>query len=180
MNNIDIIPELHKSLITGCIDCSAKSLEEYQPKLLLNSRESKVLSNIITELKKCDEFFFSVAFVTNSGVAVLIETLKELKKKGVNGKIIVSEYQYFTEPRALERLIGLRNLDIRIISEEQHLHSKGYILRSNKTISLIVGSSNLTQDALCKNQEWNLKVTTSSQGSLIVNTFEEEHFQMEQ
>jgi HKD family nuclease len=125
LNNIDVISELHKSLITGCIDGSAKSLEEYQPKLLLNSPESKVLSNIITELKKCDEFFFSVAFVTNSGVAVLIETLKELEKKGVNGKIIVSEYQYFTEPRALERLLGLKNLDIRIISEEQHLHSKG-------------------------------------------------------
>ncbi len=173
MNNIDVIPELHKSLITGCIDGSSKSLEEYQPKLLLNSPESKVLSNIITELKKCDEFFFSVAFVTNSGVAVLIETLKELEKKEVRGKIIVSEYQYFTEPRALERLIGLKNLDIRIISEEQHLHSKGYILRNNKTISLIVGSSNLTQDALCKNQEWNIKITTSSHGSLIVDTFEE-------
>ncbi len=173
MNNIDVIPELQKSLITGCIDGSAKSIEEYQPKLLLNSPESKVLSNIITELKKCDEFFFSVAFVTNSGVAVLIETLKELEKKDIHGKIIVSEYQYFTEPRALERLIGLKNLDIRIISEEQHLHSKGYILRNNKTISLIVGSSNLTQDALCKNQEWNLKVTTSSLGSLIVDTFEE-------
>jgi superfamily II DNA or RNA helicase/HKD family nuclease len=170
---MDVIPELQKSLITGCIDGSAKSLEEYQPKLLLNGPESKVLSNIITELKKCDEFFFSVAFVTNSGVAVLVETLKELEKKGVHGKIIVSEYQYFTEPRALERLIGLKNLDIRIISEEQHLHSKGYILRNNKTISLIVGSSNLTQDALCKNQEWNLKVSTSSYGSLIVGTFEE-------
>jgi superfamily II DNA or RNA helicase/HKD family nuclease len=173
LNNIDIIPELQKSLITGCIDGSTKSLEEYQPKLLLNSPESKVLSNIITELKKCDEFFFSVAFVTNSGVAVLIETLKELEKNDIRGKIIVSEYQYFTEPRALERLIGLKNLDIRIISEEQHLHSKGYILRNDKTISLIVGSSNLTQDALCKNQEWNLKVTTSSHGSLIVDTFEE-------
>ena len=173
MNNADVIPELQKSLITGCIDCSAKSLEEYQPKLLLNSPQSKVLSNIITELKKCDEFFFSVAFVTNGGVAVLIETLKELEKKGVQGKIIVSEYQYFTEPHALERLISFKNLDVRIISEEQHLHSKGYILRNNKTISIIVGSSNLTQDALCKNQEWNLQITTSSNGSLIMDTFEE-------
>jgi superfamily II DNA or RNA helicase/HKD family nuclease len=173
LNNIDIIPELQRSLITGCIDGSAKSLAEYQPKLLLNGPESKVLSSIITELKKCEEFFFSVAFVTNGGVAVLIETLKELEKKGVSGKIIVSEYQYFTEPRALERLIGLKNLDIRIISEEQHLHSKGYILKNNKTITLIVGSSNLTQEALCKNQEWNIKITTSSSGSLIVDTFEE-------
>ncbi len=116
---------------------------------------------------------FSVAFVTNGGVAVLIETLKELERKGVHGKIIVSEYQYFTEPLALERLIGLKNLDVRIISEAQHLHSKGYILRNNKTISLIIGSSNLTQDALCKNQEWNLQITTSSHGSLIMDTFEE-------
>lgn len=173
MNRNGLHREICKSLITGCIDHSAKSLAEYQPKLLLNSKESKVLSNIIMELKKCDEFFFSVAFVTNSGVASLIETLKELEKKGVQGKIIVSEYQYFTEPRALERLISLKNLDIRIISQEQHLHSKGYILRKDKTISLIIGSSNLTADALSKNQEWNLKVTTSSKGSLIVDTFEE-------
>jgi len=173
LNRNGLHREICKSLITGCIDHSAKSLAEYQPKLLLNSKESKVLSNIIMELKKCDEFFFSVAFVTNSGVASLIETLKELEKKEVQGKIIVSEYQYFTEPRALERLIGLKNLDIRIISQEQHLHSKGYILRKDKTISLIIGSSNLTADALCKNQEWNLKVTTSSKGSLIVDTFEE-------
>jgi HKD family nuclease len=169
LNNLDVISEIQKSLITGFIDGSAKSLEEYQPKLLLNSPESKIL----TELKNCDEFFFSIAFVTNSGVAVLIETLKELEKKGVPGKVIVSEYQYFTEPRALERLIGLKNLDIRIISEGQHLHSKGYIFRHNKTISLIVGSSNLTQDALCKNQEWNIKISTSLQGSLIIDTFEE-------
>ncbi len=172
-SNIDVIHELQKSLFTGCIDGSANSLEEYQPKLLLNSPESKVLSNIITELRKCDEFFFSVAFVTNSGVATLIQTLKELEKKGVRGKIVVSEYQYFTEPRALERLLGLKNLDIRVISEEQHLHSKGYVLRNDKTISLIVGSSNLTQEALCKNQEWNIKITTLTHGSLIVDTFKE-------
>lgn len=173
MNIIDIIPELQKSLITGCIDCSAKSFEEYQPKLLLNSPESKVLSNIITELNKCDEFFFSVAFVTNSGVAVLIETLKELERREVKGTIIVSEYQYFTQPRALERLIAFKNLQVKIISAEHHLHSKGYILKNKKTISLIIGSSNLTQEALCKNQEWNIKITTSSQGSLIVDTFKE-------
>ncbi len=173
MNTIDIIPELQKSLITGCIDCSTKSFDEYQPKLLLNGPESKVLSNIITELNKCDEFFFSVAFVTNSGVAILIETLKDLEKRGVRGTIIASEYQYFTEPRALKRLISLRNLDVKIISEEQHLHSKGYILRNNKAISLIIGSSNLTQEALCKNQEWNIKITTSAQGLLIKETFKE-------
>jgi superfamily II DNA or RNA helicase/HKD family nuclease len=173
LNNIDIIPELQKSLITGCIDCSAKSLEEYQPKLLLNSSETKVLSSLVAELKKCEEFFFSVAFVTNGGVAVLIETLKELEQREVHGRIIVSEYQYFTEPRALERLIGFKNLEVLIISEEQHLHSKAYILRNSRTISLIIGSSNLTAEALCKNQEWNLKVTASSQGSLILDTFEE-------
>ena len=32
MNNIDVIPELQKSLITGCIDGSTKSLEEQTKK----------------------------------------------------------------------------------------------------------------------------------------------------
>jgi HKD family nuclease len=74
MNNLDILPEIEKSLYTGHIDGSFRSLEEYTPKLLLNSRNlgTKVLTSIKAELEKCDEFFFSVAFVTNSGVAVLI------------------------------------------------------------------------------------------------------------
>ena len=53
--------------------------------MLLNDKVSglKVLSTIDSELNKCDEFWFSVAFLTTSGVATLINTLVELQNKNV-------------------------------------------------------------------------------------------------
>jgi HKD family nuclease len=127
---------------------------------------------LINELHKCDSFFFSVAFITNSGVAALINVLKELELKGIKGKIIASQYQNFTEPKALQRLTQFKNIELRIVTEG-NFHAKGYIFKKDDTYSLIVGSSNLTQNALSMNKEWNLKVSSSDSGALIINTLQE-------
>lgn len=162
------------SLHTGFIDGGISSLEEYQPRLLINDskRGRKVLTCLIEELRKCEEFFFSVAFITNSGVATLINTLQELEAKGIKGKIVASQYQNFTEPEALRRLSLFRNIKLKIVTEG-NFHAKGYIFKKAETYSLIVGSSNLTQNALSMNKEWNIKVSTSEVGSLIINTLHE-------
>ena len=95
------------SLLTGFIDKSLESDALYQPELLVNRKipRKKVLSTIIKELESCETFFISVAFVTTSGVAALINTFKILDNKGVNGKILVSQYLNFTQPEALKRLL---------------------------------------------------------------------------
>lgn len=163
--------QLARSLNTGFIDFNEMSLLDYRPQLLLNDSKKgkKVLTNILQELNNCHEFFFSVAFVTNSGVAALINVLKELEIKGVKGKIVASQYQNFTEPKALERLIALKNLEVRIVVEN-NFHAKGYIFNKNDIYSLIVGSSNLTQNALSYNIEWNIKLTSLQNGSLLTET----------
>lgn len=78
---------LRDGLVKGFIDGNMPALANYRPRLLVNDNEKgeKVLTSIITELSDCDEFLFSVAFVTKSGVTSLIETLKELDEKGVKG-----------------------------------------------------------------------------------------------
>ena len=83
---------LEQALRTGFIDHQFISLQKYRPQLLLNNHKQgeKVLTSLIQELKTCEAFYFSVAFITTSGVAVLIETLKELEGKGIKGKIIAS------------------------------------------------------------------------------------------
>lgn len=166
--------ELAKSLYTGYIDSKSDSLESYRPMLLVNNSKSgrKILTSIINELKKCDEFYFSVAFITNSGVAALINVLKELESKGIRGKILASQYQNFTEPRALKRLIELKNIDVRIVTDS-NFHAKGYIFKRNDIYTLIVGSSNLTQNALSYNQEWNLKVSSLENGEILNQTTKE-------
>lgn len=171
---MDLRASMSNSLYTGFIDGNTVSLEEYQPRLLINDskRGRKVLTCLIDELRKCEEFFFSVAFITNSGVAVLINTLKDLEEKGIKGKILASQYQNFTEPKALKRLATLKNIELKIVTEG-NFHAKGYIFKKGETYSLIVGSSNMTQNALCMNKEWNIKVSSSETGSLILNTLEE-------
>ena len=160
--------DLETALYAGYIDGTAAAKEQYMPKLLTNDAktQTKVLTSIISELESCDEFLFSVAFVTNSGVECLIDTLIKLKNKGIKGKILASQYQNFTEPRALKRLIGFDNIEVRI-QTENNFHAKGYLFRHGTGHTLIIGSSNLTQNALCENNEWNLRVSSFEKGSIV-------------
>ena len=64
---------LAKSIETGFIDLQVHSDKAYHPEILTNDpvKHQKVLTTIIRELEQCDEFWFSVAFITTSGVATL-------------------------------------------------------------------------------------------------------------
>ncbi|NDL68258.1 DUF3427 domain-containing protein [Anaerotalea alkaliphila] len=166
--------EIVRSIYSGFVDHQGVSLEAYRPKLLVNDHEKgqKVLTSIINELNGCDAFFFSVAFITQSGVTVLLNTLKELEERGIQGKILASQYLNFTNPEALRRLLQFKNVELRMVVDG-NLHAKGYIFRKAETYSLVVGSSNLTQEALGYNKEWNVKVSSMGQGSLIQDTLQE-------
>jgi superfamily II DNA or RNA helicase/HKD family nuclease len=162
------------SLKTGFIDQSFISKKEYLPELLINDSYNgkKVLKTISRELKNCDEFWFSVAFVTKSGVSTLINLFKELEKRRVNGKILVSQYQNFTQPEALKSLLNFKNIDLKI-AVDGDFHAKGYLFKKNNSYNLIIGSSNLTANALCSNKEWNLKVSATEDSKLIIDSVKE-------
>ena len=82
----------------------------YKPELLTNNylKGQKVLSAIERELTSCDEFSISVAFITESGIVSLLQTLKELEERGVRGRILTTDYLCFSEPRALDKLGTLK------------------------------------------------------------------------
>ena len=126
----------------------------------------KVLSSILHELENCSRFYISVAFITTSGVATIINTLKELEYKEIKGEIIVSQYLNFTQPEALKRLLQFNNIDLRIATTG-NAHSKGYIFKNNEHYNLIVGSSNLTAQALSVNKEWNIKISALEQSGIV-------------
>ncbi|MDS1002025.1 DEAD/DEAH box helicase [Clostridium sporogenes] len=163
-----------KASETGLVNKLIDSNLALTPKLVVNdySKGSKVLSEIISELNKCEEFFISVAFITNSGILPLLETLKFLNKKGIKGKILTTDYLNFSEPKALKKLLEFPNIEIKLYSKE-NFHTKGYIFRYKDHYKLIVGSSNLTQTALTKNKEWNLKVSSLEEGSLTEGVISE-------
>lgn len=173
---MDFLDRLSESFRTGFIDHRITSTREFRPELVTNDKKAgkKVLTTILRELELCDEFWFSIAFVTTSGVAALINTFVELERRGVKGKILASQYLNFTHPEALRRIRQFSNIELKI-DVLNRSHSKGYLFRRGEAFTLLVGSSNLTQAALSVNKEWNLKVSATSEGEIVKSVLAEYH-----
>lgn len=159
---------IQQAVTTGFVDENTESFIDYRPSILTNepALNEKVISTILEELRSCESFFLSVAFITSGGITSLLGTLLDLQSKGVKGKILVSEYLNFTEPEALRRLLQLSNVELKI-ARETDFHSKGFMFTHKSYYTIIIGSSNLTHGALTKNKEWNLKVTAHKDSELF-------------
>ena len=171
--------ELLEAYTTALLDHTHSSNPFYRPSFLFNDPKEnrKVLSTIEDELKTCDSFFFSVAFITKSGIAPLLGTLKELEANNIQGKILTTDYLSFSEPEALEKLHSLKNIEVRMYRTEDSnvgFHTKGYIFQHGSEYHMIIGSSNMTARALTCNQEWNTKFISSDDGEMghqIISAF---------
>ena len=174
------INELRSGFETAYIDGSVASSMAYKPQFLSNNYKEgkKVISSIEDELLACDQFQISVAFITMSGITPLLQTLKELEKKQIPGKILTTNYLNFSEPKALEKLNGLSNITLKMYDVEAAdigFHTKGYIFKREEIYRIIIGSSNITRAALTTNREWNTKMISTDQGEMakeIVGEFE--------
>ncbi|MDO5823616.1 DEAD/DEAH box helicase [Methanobrevibacter sp.] len=153
---------------TAFIDEKTDSSLDFRPKLLCNNRETKVINSIRDELHNCDEFIISSAFITLGGLTPLLEEFKTLEAKNIKGKILTTDYLNFTEPKALRKLQDFENIEVKLYSHEKEgFHTKGYIFKKNDIYKGIVGSSNLTMNALTINKEWNVEFTSLKEGEML-------------
>lgn len=174
--------ELNKALRTSFIDKSFPSNKDLRPKLFFNDykRRMNLAFEITKRLKECDYFEFSVAFISESGLAVLKQILLNLKEKGVKGRIITSTYLGFNAPKMFKQLLSFTNIEVRIFKQEHcGFHPKGFIFHTGDHRDIIVGSSNLTQTALESNQEWDLFFTSHENGELASQVSNEFDIQWE-
>lgn len=128
------------------------------------------------ELSKCERFIISVAFISKSGLASLKQTLLELENRGISGKILTTDYLTFTEPGALRSLSKYRNIEIKLFRCDKNIkgfHTKGYLFFKEKVISITIGSSNLTGNALAVNKEWNTCFSVEDDASLYKSVIED-------
>ena len=164
MNSDDII----NGAKTAFINQNEDSSSDFRPKLLYNSKENKVINSIRDELHSCDEFIISSAFITLGGITPLLEEFKTLEKNNIKGKILTTDYLNFTEPKALRKLQKFKNIEVKLYSQEKEgFHTKGYIFKKDDIYRGIVGSSNLTMNALTINKEWNVEFTSLSEGEML-------------
>ena len=173
------INALQEGLKTAFLDQTNHSNLAYKPQFLTNNYQKgqKLLSALEEELRSCESFAISVAFITLGGITPLLQTFHELERKGIRGRILTTDYLGFSEPRALEVLNSLRNIEVRMYCTEEAggFHTKGYIFQKDSFYRIIIGSANMTQKALTINQEWNTKIVSTKQGEMasqITSEFE--------
>ena len=176
----NVINELQNGLNAAYINASVAANLAYKPEFVSNNPEEgkKVISSVEDELLRCDQFQISVAFITMGGVTPLLQTLKELEEKGVKGQILTTNYLNFSEPRALEKLNGLKNITLKMYDVEaagNGFHTKGYIFKKEEIYRIIIGSSNMTSAALTVNKEWNTKLISTENGEVAEEIVEEFH-----
>ncbi len=177
MSNQKVV-ELHNGLKTAFENQAWGSNLAYRPQFIYNDSKTgqKVFSSIEDELLKCDSFSISVAFITRGGITPLLQTLKELERRGIPGRILTTDYLSFSDPAALDKLAGLSNIQLRMYQTEKAgngFHTKGYIFKNEEEYRFIIGSSNLTMDALTRNMEWNTRLVSTEQGEMIQSVLAE-------
>lgn len=148
---------------------------EENNKLIINSKQTNLLNELKKNLKECERFYFSVAFINYSGLQLLLDTLKEIETKGVKGKIITTTYLNFTEPKALEKIQEFKNIDLKVFIANKDIgfHTKAYIFENKDNYKIIIGSSNITQSALKSNIEWNVRIISKEDAPFIKDVLKE-------
>lgn len=176
----DKIVDLEQGLRSAFIDNSISSNLAYKPQFISNNFQEgrKVISSIENEFLECEEFYISVAFITMGGITPLLQTLKELEAHNIQGRILTTDYLYFSDPKAIKKLAEFKNIKVRMYitqNSNDGFHTKGYLFKKEEIYRIIVGSSNITLGALTTNKEWNTKIISTNHGDYafsIVNEFE--------
>lgn len=178
---MDVFHEIRKGFETAYIDGNVVSNVNTRPQFISNNRDlgKKVLSSIEDELLRCDRFRISVAFITRRGIEPFLLTLQELEKRNIPGEILTTNYLTFSEPDALKVINELSNITLKMYdvdSAKVGFHTKGYIFQEKEIYKIIIGSSNITDNALTTNKEWNTKIVSTKDGEVvreIISEFEE-------
>ena len=150
-------------------------METVEKRLIVNSEKGNLLRELVKSMSECQRFYFSVAFINFSGLQLLLDPLKEAESKGIQGKIITSTYLNFTEAKALEKISGFNNVDLKVFVTDKEIgfHTKAYIFEYKDSYKVIIGSSNITQSALKSNIEWNVEIITKEKGKFIQDVLNE-------
>lgn len=147
--------------------------------LLTNNLKSSFYHYLKDALNRCQSFSFSVAFISDSGLQLIIDDLIDAGNRGVRGKLLTTNYEFGTTPRALEMIGDQKYIDAKLydaLTSIRKFHTKAYIFDMGNHFEIVVGSSNMTQYALKNNHEWNLKYVAKNDDKTkdnIIDNFNE-------
>lgn len=126
------------------------------------------------------DVFISVAFLKSTGLDQVLNDLKQALARGCNLSVIAGLDFYLTDPQALNALFALQkefpHFQLRLVRADKAstFHPKFYRFRLPDTVTVIVGSANLTGGGLERNIEASVRfsVHSSSETSAAISAFE--------
>lgn len=154
-----------------------------QDLFLTNYTDIKFIDKIIEAFNKCAKFILSVSFIKKAGLILIEREIEEALERGVEGKIITSTYQNFTDIASLKKFLEWMHkypnfschIDFNNFGDNGY-HSKGYLFEYNDCFEFIVGSTNITRYALLKNIEWNVSISSKDKFNSLSDAYKEFEF----
>lgn len=143
--------------------------------LISNNHYDNFYNELCRSFDNCTRFYFNVAFVSYSGLQILLDLFKNSQEKNISGRIITSTYLNFTDPKALSKINTFENIDLRVYvaKRDKGFHPKGYIFEYPTHYKVIIGSANITQSALKSNIEWNVSIISKNKDTFFENIYRE-------
>lgn len=149
---------------------------------LVRGETDPFLPHLLAQLDRAAKADVAVAFVSRTGVDLLIPHLEDLLERGGRARLLTGDYLDFSDPDGLQLLLdrvapdeGPGSLELRIFEtgDAGTFHPKAYIFYdAHGPVTAYVGSSNLTATALKDGLEWNYRVISARDRTGLVEVAE--------
>ncbi len=141
-----------------------RSFEAPHDSALITGGDDPLLSHVRAHLDWAAHADIAVAFILESGLALLGEHFRDLVARRGRLRIVTGDYLGVTDPKALLELLDLKEeypdrVELWIFeAAQQSFHAKSFVFHDGSGGGIaLVGSSNLTRPALTKGVEWNFR-----------------------
>lgn len=142
-------------------------------RLIDNRLDDETLASVLNRLlPRATVVSIHVAYLRESGVALVREVITEFVRRGGQLRVLAGGDFAQTEPNALlffRQLGGQCAVKLVSSSGVEGFHPKCYLIYTDTTAILIVGSSNFTRGGLQDNVELNLRADLPADDGTIVN-----------
>ncbi len=131
--------------------------------------EPNLWNQLRSEIESSDRIDVVMAFIRRSGIAPLLDALRQHCSKGGRLRVLTTTYTGSTEQAALEQLAEL-GADVRVSYDlsTTRLHAKAWVFhRASGFSTAYVGSSNLTHSAQVTGIEWNVRASAARNPDVI-------------
>lgn len=145
---------------------------------IIDNHSKELISILNNTIEISSDIRMAVAFVSRHGLSLIDSSMKYILDTKANLEFLIGLDMRTTEPEALKYIHNLskqyNNITLYCyasLEQSSIYHPKLYILKGAKTITSIIGSSNLTAGGLKNNIEVNMVITINEQDEILSDLY---------